>query len=51
MISKEELENTKKEIFDNNILVEEKEKIIEEINNEVIKKINEFESESDPIDE
>lgn len=51
MISKEELEKIKNIIFNENITEEEKNNITNEINEEIEKQIQEFESESDPIEE
>lgn len=51
MISLDELKKLKEKIFDNNISKEEKEQIINQINKEIESILEDFESESDPIDE
>ena len=51
MISLEELKKIKEIIFNKNISEEEKEKLIEEINKEIESILQDFERESDPIDE
>ena len=50
-ISKEELKNIKIKIFEEYITEEEKKNIDNKINNEIDDIINEFEKESEPIDE
>ena len=49
-ISKEKLKEIKEKIFNENISIEEKEKIIDEINKEINEILDSFE-ESEPIDE
>lgn len=50
-ISKENLEKIKEEIFNENISIEEKDKIINAINDEVDLILTKLEEESEPIDE
>lgn len=51
VISKENLEKIKEEIFNENISIEEKDKIINAINDEVDLILTKLEEESEPIDE
>lgn len=50
-ISKEELNKAKNEIFEKNITNEEKENIINQINEEINKILDEFDTKDEPIDE
>ena len=50
-ISKEELYNIKNDIFEKNASDEEKENIINTINDEINKILDEFDSKDEPIDE
>lgn len=51
MISKENLKEVKEKLFNENISLEEKNKILEKINLEVEKILSELNEESEPIDE